>query len=85
MAEHVELERATQEELRTDLRALFQGAIRLVIETALQEEVRELARADPFDYLLQLLGHRAAVAAAPSEWMPWNYRETLAGRVTRAP
>ena len=39
MAEHVELERATQEELRTDLRALFQGAIRLVIETALQEEV----------------------------------------------
>ena len=45
----------------------------------------ELARADPFDYLLQLLGHRAAVAAAPSEWMPWNYRETLAGRATRAP
>jgi transposase len=45
----------------------------------------ELARADPFDDLLQLLGHRAAVAAAPSEWMPWNYRETLAGRATRAP
>ena len=45
----------------------------------------ELARADPFDYLLQLLGHRAAVAAAPSEWMPWNYRETLAARATRAP
>ena len=45
----------------------------------------ELARADPFDYLLQLLGHRAAIAAAPSEWMPWNYRETLAARATRAP
>ena len=53
MVEHVELERATQEELRADLRALFQGAIRLVIENALQEEVRELVGARRFERLSQ--------------------------------
>jgi putative transposase len=47
------LERATQEELRADLRALFEGAIRLVIENALQEEVRELVGARRFERLSQ--------------------------------
>jgi hypothetical protein len=38
----------------------------------------ELNRVDPFDYLVMLLRHPQLVAAAPGEWMPWNYRQTLA-------
>jgi hypothetical protein len=37
----------------------------------------KLAKADPFDYLTQLQRHAEQVAAKPSEWMPWNYREAL--------
>ena len=39
----------------------------------------KLAKADPFDYLNQLQLHAPEVEANPSEWMPWNYRETMAG------
>lgn len=38
----------------------------------------ELAGADPFDYLVALLRHEAAVLLEPALWMPWNYKETLA-------
>jgi transposase len=38
----------------------------------------ELCGANPSDYLTQLQRHAAAVAAAPAEWLPWNYRDTLA-------
>jgi transposase len=38
----------------------------------------ELCGANPFDYLTQLQRHAAEVAAAPAEWMPWNYRDQLA-------
>lgn len=31
------------------------------------------AQADPFDYLTQLQRHHERVAAAPDEWLPWNY------------
>lgn len=34
--------------------------------------------ANPFDYLTALLIHARAVADKPAEWMPWNYRDTLA-------
>ena len=27
----------------------------------------------------ELLRHGTEVAEAPGDWMPWNYRETLAG------
>ena len=37
----------------------------------------KLAKADPFHYLTQLQRHAEQVAATPSEWMPWNYREAL--------
>jgi transposase len=37
----------------------------------------ELAGVNPFDYLLGLLRHAKHVAEDPSQWMPWNYRETL--------
>jgi hypothetical protein len=38
----------------------------------------ELNHQNPFDYLVALQRHADAVAANPSEWMPWNYRDTLA-------
>ena len=34
----------------------------------------ELNKVNPFDYLTELLRHRAEVAVRPAEWMPWNYR-----------
>jgi transposase len=42
----------------------------------------ELNGANPFDYLTQLQRHFAELAASPAEWMPWNYRQTLA-RIAR--
>ena len=33
--------------------------------------------ADPFDYLTQLQRNHDRVAAAPGDWMPWNYRQQL--------
>lgn len=37
----------------------------------------KMAGADPFDYLNQLQRHADEVWAAPSDWMPWNYRATI--------
>jgi transposase len=42
----------------------------------------ELNGVNPFDYLTELLRHPPELAAGPSHWMPWNYRETLE-RTTR--
>ena len=44
----------------------------------------ELNGANPFDYLTELQRHSAELKLSPSEWMPWNYRETLARLVTPA-
>ena len=38
----------------------------------------ELNGANPFDFLTELLRHVEELKRSPSEWMPWNYRETLA-------
>ena len=38
----------------------------------------ELNGANPFDYLVALLRHPQPVAKEPSQWLPWNYRDTLA-------
>src|SRR5258708_26998038 len=38
----------------------------------------ELNGANPFDYLTELQRHAEELKSNPSEWMPWNYRETLA-------
>jgi transposase len=38
----------------------------------------ELNGIAPFDYLVALLRHPEEIADAPAEWMPWNYRQTLA-------
>lgn len=42
----------------------------------------ELNGVNPFDYLTELLRHTEAFKQNPSEWMPWNYRNTLL-RLTR--
>jgi transposase len=44
----------------------------------------ELNGANPFDYLTQLQRHADELKQNPSEWMPWNYRETLARLATPA-
>jgi transposase len=38
----------------------------------------QLCGANSFDYLIQLQRHARELAARPTEWMPWNYRDTLA-------
>src|SRR5436305_12507241 len=42
----------------------------------------ELNGANPFDYLTELQRHSEKLQRNPSEWMPWNYRETLARLAT---
>jgi hypothetical protein len=37
----------------------------------------ELCGANPFHYLTQLQRHADELKEAPSQWMPWNYRNTL--------
>ena len=37
----------------------------------------KLANTNAFDYLNELQRHAAEVAATPSAWMPWNYRDAL--------
>jgi transposase len=38
----------------------------------------ELNEANAFDYLTELQRHAEELKQNPSEWMPWNYRQTLA-------
>jgi hypothetical protein len=44
----------------------------------------ELNGANAFDYLMELLRHAEELKRNPSEWMPWNYRQTLARLLTPA-
>jgi transposase len=45
----------------------------------------ELHQVEPFDYLVALQRHAAAVALNPAAWMPWNYTATLARLAAEAP
>ncbi len=45
----------------------------------------ELNRANPLDYLTELLRHADEVAAHPQRFLPWNYRQTLAELPPAAP
>jgi hypothetical protein len=38
----------------------------------------QLCGANSFDYLIELQRHAQELATRPGEWMPWNYRGTLA-------
>jgi hypothetical protein len=44
----------------------------------------ELNGVNPFDYLTELQRHSEELKRGSSEWMPWNYRETLARLATSA-
>ena len=44
----------------------------------------ELNGGNPFEYLTMLQRHASEVAAAPGEWMPWNYRDRLASQTDAA-
>ena len=37
----------------------------------------KLNGANPFHYLTELQKHADELAAAPADWMPWNYLRTL--------
>ena len=39
----------------------------------------QLCGANSFDYLTELQRHASELAANPADWMPWNYRDALAG------
>ena len=38
----------------------------------------QLCGANSFEYLIELQRHATELAAHPADWMPWNYRDTLA-------
>jgi transposase len=44
----------------------------------------ELNGVNPFDYLTELQRHAGELQRNPAEWMPWNYRQTLARLPTSA-
>ena len=44
----------------------------------------ELNGVNPFEYLTELQRHSEELKQKPSDWMPWNYRETLARLATSA-
>jgi transposase len=45
----------------------------------------ELGGANPFDYLTELERHAGEMSLNPQDWMPWNYRQTLAATATGPP
>ncbi len=56
MREVAEVELPTQENVRTDLRSVFQGAIRVVLEVILEEELREMVGAGRWERYGQRVG-----------------------------
>jgi transposase len=38
----------------------------------------ELNGVNSFDYLTELQRHSSDLSRVPADWMPWNYRATLA-------
>jgi transposase-like protein len=58
MREVAEVELPTQENVRTDLRSVFQGAIRVVLEVILEEELREMVGAGRWERFGQRVDRR---------------------------
>ena len=58
MEKMVEVERATQEELRQDVKSLFQGAIRVTLEMVLEEELKAMVGARRFERVGSRKDHR---------------------------
>lgn len=45
----------------------------------------QLCHANPFEYLVALHAHQLDFVAAPSAWMPWNYRQTMGDLASQVP
>ena len=58
MEKIVEVERATQDALRQDLKSLFQGGIRLTLEMVLEEELKAMVGARRFERVGSRKDHR---------------------------
>jgi transposase-like protein len=58
MSEVADLELPTQENVQTDLRSIFQGAVRVALELILEEEIREMVGARRFERAAQRVDHR---------------------------
>lgn len=58
MDEVAQLELPTQENFRTDLRSLFQGAVRVALEVVLEEEIREMVGAKKWQRQAQRVDSR---------------------------
>ena len=58
MEKMIAVEASTQDELRQDLRSLFQGAIRLTLEMVLEEELKAMVGARRFERIGSRTGHR---------------------------
>jgi len=65
MQEIVEIGRATQDELRQDLRSLFQGAIRLTLKMVLEEELKAMVGARRFERVGTEAARASGVAHEP--------------------
>jgi hypothetical protein len=80
------VERALKTAIRQRRASLFyrtrNGALVGDVYTALIVTT-QLHRGDPFRYLTALFTNYKAVAAAPEDWLPWNYEDTLARLATR--
>jgi len=58
MADDAEFDVPTQESIHTDLQALFRGAVRIALETVLEDEIRRLVGAGRYQRLGDRRGHR---------------------------
>jgi transposase-like protein len=58
MNEVADVELPTQENVQSDLRSLFQGAVRTALEIALEEVLRDMVGARRWERLGQRLDHR---------------------------
>lgn len=58
MADDAEFDPPTQDEIRTDLRAVLRGAVRTALEAVLEEEVRDLVGARRWQRLVSRRDHR---------------------------
>ena len=76
MEKMVEVERGTQDELRQDLKSLFQGAIRVTLEIVLEEELKATVGARRFERIGSRKDHRnwnnRPPCPAPCPTFPWT-------------
>ena len=63
---------------RTTYSANIGGMITSLIYTC------DLAKQNPYHYLIALQDHHAKVVVNPEQWLPWNYQNTLALMVSAA-